>query len=245
MLGHQHRVTLGECGEPSHFVGELADVAGPTIEHEILHRFFGQAQVALVHLLRILLQVVAGERRDFDTPLAKRRNVQTHDIEPIVQILTEAALRDQRIDVCVGSRHNADVDALRMRFTNGMDFARFEETQQLRLDIERALADFIEKQRAARRRADDSLEVLRRSGERTATMSEQLRIQHVTRRCTAVEREEGFRGARRIVMNETSKDFLAGTGFASDQYRNVDTRHGTGRVEEHLHFLIDEERSRF
>jgi hypothetical protein len=37
-----------------------------------------------------------------------------------------------------------------------MDFAGFEEAQQLRLDIERAFADFVEEQRAAVGGADDT-----------------------------------------------------------------------------------------
>ena len=90
MLGHQDGAGFGERREPPHLVCELPNVARPSIEHEVLHRLFGEAEVSLVHFLRIFLQVVIRERGDFDAPLAERRDHQADDIEPVEQILAES-----------------------------------------------------------------------------------------------------------------------------------------------------------
>src|SRR6188472_2058847 len=99
MFRHHYRARLGERSEPAHLIRELAYVARPAIEHQILHRLFGESQIALRVLQRELLQVVIGERGNFHAPFAQWRQVQGDDAETVEEVLAEASLANQGAEV--------------------------------------------------------------------------------------------------------------------------------------------------
>ena len=113
-------------------------------------------------------------------------SVQADDAEAVEEVLAEAPLADQRVEVGVGGDDQADVDAARLRIANRVNLVRFQEAQQLGLDVEAGIADLVEEQRAAGGRAYDAREVVDGAGERAAPVAEQLRIEHVLRasRCS-------------------------------------------------------------
>ena len=111
VLRHQHRAGFGQRRHAAHLVGELPHVAGPAVQHQVLHRFLGEAQVALAAFLRVLLQVVIGKRRDLHAPLAQRRQVEADDVEAVEEVFAEAALGDQGVEIGVGGGDDADIDA--------------------------------------------------------------------------------------------------------------------------------------
>ena len=82
--------------------------------------------------------------------IAQRRNQNADHREPVVQIFAEFALGHALFEVGIGRGDHADVDALRARFADRHDLALLEKPQQLRLHVERQVADFVEEQRAAR-----------------------------------------------------------------------------------------------
>ena len=91
--------------------------------------------------------------RNLLAPLAQRRHVNPDHAEPVVEILAELSLGDPLLEIGVGRREHAHVDRLRPRFPDRHDLALLEESQQLRLDVERQVADFVEEQ-ACRPSAD-------------------------------------------------------------------------------------------
>ena len=56
---------------------------------------------------RVLLDEVVGEQRDVGLALAQRRQVDRVDVQPVVEVLAEAALLDRRLEVLVGGRDHA------------------------------------------------------------------------------------------------------------------------------------------
>ena len=89
------------------------------------------------------------EQRDVVGAVVQRRQVQPHDAEPVEQVLAEPAGADLVLEVAVGRRDDPDVDLLRLRAADAADLALLERAQQLRLEIERQLAELVEEQRAA------------------------------------------------------------------------------------------------
>jgi hypothetical protein len=45
--------------------------------------------------VRVLLQVVIGQGRNFDAALAERRDVQPDDVETVEEVFAEPSLRDE------------------------------------------------------------------------------------------------------------------------------------------------------
>ena len=115
--------------------------------------------------MRVFLEIVVGERRDLDAPLAQRRHVEADDVQAVEEVFAEPALRDERVEVDVGGGDHAHVRLDRLHFANRMHLVRVEEPKQLRLDFERRLADFVEEQRATASGANHAREVLGGAGE--------------------------------------------------------------------------------
>ena len=104
-----------------------------------------------------------------------------HDVEAVEQVLAEASLGDELLEVGVGGGDDADVDLDRVRLAERMDLVGLEEAQQLRLEVEADVADFVEEERAAGGGADDAGERGVGAGERALAVAEQLALEHVAR----------------------------------------------------------------
>ena len=105
--------------------------------------------VRLAEPLRRLAQEVGAQMRDLLAPFAQRRHVDPDDAQPVIQILAELAFGDALFEVGVGRREHADVHLLRLGLADRHDLLLLEKPQQLGLDVERQIADFVEEQRAA------------------------------------------------------------------------------------------------
>ena len=149
-------VWFGERDHAADLVLQLADVARPPAQQQVLHRVFGDAHVALAEFGGGLRDEVADERRNLVAPFAQRRDAQADDVEPVEQVLAEAPVLDLLFEVGVGRGDDADVDGERRGLAERADLAGLEEAQQLGLQVEAELADLVEKERAAARGADDA-----------------------------------------------------------------------------------------
>ena len=121
-------------------------------------------------------------------------HVNADDAQPIEQDLRGTVLRDPLLEVGVGGRDDADVDARRARLADRHDLPLLEESQQLRLHVERQIADLVEKDRAADGGADHAGLVGHRAGEAAAPVAEQLAVGELAGRAGAVVGQE-HRGA--------------------------------------------------
>ena len=87
--------------------------------------------------------------RDLLAAIAQRRHVDADHAQAVEQILAELAVGDALLEIGVGRGDDPDVDPLRARVADRQHLALLEEPQQLRLHVERQVADFVEEQRAA------------------------------------------------------------------------------------------------
>ena len=85
---------------------ELADVAGPRVLEEDLHRAAFEAGQPLAIALRVLPQEVLGEQRRVFAPVAQRRQADFDGVEAEEQILPESPGRDLFGDIGVGGRND-------------------------------------------------------------------------------------------------------------------------------------------
>src|SRR5262245_16714225 len=90
----------------------------------------------------------------------------------------------------MGRGDEADVDSRRARSAEAPDLARLDRPQELRLKVERHLADFVEEDRAAGRDLEESLSVPIGAGEGAAQVPEELAVEQRLRKTRAVDRDE-------------------------------------------------------
>ena len=154
-----------ERHEALDLVTKLTDIARPPMLREQLERVGRQKHVRLAKPLRRLAHEKAREVRYLFAPFAKRRNQNPNDRQPIVQVLSEFAFGHALFEIRIRRGNHAHVDALRACFAERHDFALLEEAQQLRLHVERQVADFVEEQRAACGRSNETQLIVDRAGE--------------------------------------------------------------------------------
>src|SRR5690606_7205523 len=126
-----------------------ADVAGPGVPTQqlaggMVERDVDAKVVAQPHEEQL------GEADDVFAALAQRGHLDGSAGEAIEQILAEAALGDFATQVAVGGCDHANVDLPHLRgLADAGELASLEHAQQLDLQLERELADLVEKERAA------------------------------------------------------------------------------------------------
>src|SRR5919201_775048 len=160
---------------------ELPHVAGPAVTNEqVVHRRRQRLHILLVPLPELVEEVVAQQRNVLGA-LAKRRYAQCDGVDPEVEILTQLSFTEGRIEIDVGRADQPEVDVHDPVAADRPVLALLQHAQQLRLQVRRHLADFVEQQRAALRHLEEALLVHRRAGEGALLVTEELRLDEVLR----------------------------------------------------------------
>src|SRR5262249_26057000 len=110
---------------------------------------FGQSGRLLAVPLTQLLDEVSGEQREVLLALAQRRQLDRHHLEAEVEVLAKLPLGDRRLQVAVRRRQQADVDLDWLVGADAVDLLVLQDTQQLRLQRQRHVANLVQEQRAA------------------------------------------------------------------------------------------------
>ena len=103
-----------------------------------------------------LAREVGEQRRHVLRPLAQRRQVQAHHVEPVEEVGAELALLDRLLERLGGGGDDADVHLARLAPADPADLALLEHAEQLGLQVERQVADLVEQQRALVRQLEQA-----------------------------------------------------------------------------------------
>src|SRR3954463_3764954 len=120
---------------------------------------------------------MAGEKRNVLAPLGQRWNVQLDDIQAVVKVLTEFAGGDSLLQLAVRCRYDAHIDVVGFMRAHQADFSLLERAEQLDLERERHVADFVEEKGPALCRLEESPAIGYCAGEGAFLVAEKLRLQ--------------------------------------------------------------------
>ena len=164
------------------------------------------------------LPEVRGEHRDVLAPLAQRRHVQAHDVEPEAQVGAEAVGEHLAVQRPVAGRHQPHVDAPRRVLAEAAQLPFLQHAQQLGLAARRQLGDLVEEERAAVRFLEQPAPLDGRAGEGAAGVPEELGVDQLVGQCGAVERDKRpAAGADRV--DGPGHQLLADAALAFDEDR--------------------------
>jgi phosphate acetyltransferase len=90
-----------DIGEPFHHVFKLTDVAGPLVAPEQRQRAGRETPHILAEAAREFQQKMLGQKLNVRHPAAQRRQYESEDVEPIVEILAEGVLAHGFLKVLV------------------------------------------------------------------------------------------------------------------------------------------------
>ena len=211
-------------------VAQLADVALPARSLHELERRRRETLRAPVVLAAEEIDEVAHERGDVLPPVAQRRHANRNDAETEIEVLAEVPLLDLGFQVLVRRRDDADVHLDRARGAETLDFPLLQHPQHLGLRLGAHVADFVEEDRAAVGLLELADLLLRRAGERSLFVAEELGLDQLFRNRGAVDLHEAVAAAQTVAMDGARDQFLAGAAFAQQQDRRVGRRRALDRV---------------
>ena len=84
------------------------------------------------------------EERNVLAPFAQGRNPDRKDVQPVVQVRPECLRRDHFMEIAVGGGDQPKIDANDARASESLDLALLNGAQQLRLQLQRDIADLVE-----------------------------------------------------------------------------------------------------
>ncbi|ABA47527.1 hypothetical protein BURPS1710b_2767 [Burkholderia pseudomallei 1710b] len=228
LRGRHHR-------QPVREILELPDVARKRQRRQIGERLVGHALRLDAEVARALLQEVTREQRDVLAALAQRRQPQPDHVEPVIQILAEQPLPHARLEILMRRRDHPHVRAQRTVAAHAIELPVRQHAQQARLQIERHVADLVEKQRAVLGLLEAALARRLRARERAALVAEQLGFEQILRDRRRVQRDERAVRAWAVPVQRARDELLAGARFARDQHRRGRMRQPADRAEHVLH----------
>jgi hypothetical protein len=156
---------------------------------------------------------VPGQQQDVQATFPQRRDTDLEDVDPIVQVVSEAALRDGAPQVLIGRGNHPDVHFDGTGPAKANEFPLLEHPQERRLRHQRHLGHFVEKEHAAMGQFNVTRLQLLGAREGAAVEAEQLRFQQCLGQSRAVDGHEWATFVGRDSMDEPGHDFLARARF--------------------------------
>src|SRR5256712_13365136 len=92
---------------------------------------------------------VAHQKRDVLGPLAKGREIDRKNVQPVVQVGAKLSRPDQLLERTVRRGDDPDVAPDRVRAADPLGLPLLEYAKQLRLEVQRQVTDLVEEQGAA------------------------------------------------------------------------------------------------
>ena len=176
---------------PLDVVLQLADVARPVVVAEQPHRLGVDPPHLAAVLLGVALQEELDQRRDVLAALAQGRQVDRHDVEPVVQVLAEPAGLDLVEQVAVGRGDDPGVDLLGVGVADPLELPLLQDAEQLDLELGRGAVDLVEEDAAGVRGLEPAGPVVDGAGERPLDVAEQLALEQALGQGAAVDADVG------------------------------------------------------
>ena len=191
--------------------------------------------VRLAETLGRLAQEIGAEMRDLLAAFPQGRHENPNHAQAVVQVLAKLAFRHALFEVRVGGRQHPHVDFLRFRLSDRHDLLLLQEPEQLGLDVEREIADFVQEQCAARRRPHQPGLIRHRPGEAAALVTKQLAVGQVAAGGGAVVRQKGRGASMRPHVNGAGDELLTGAALARDQHVEIVALHPLNLFHDAVH----------
>ena len=167
----------------------------------------------------------ARQERDVLLALAQRRHEERHHVEAVEEIFAEVALGDLLFEILVGGGNQADVDAQGLCAADRREQLVVEGAEHLGLRFEAHVADFVQKQRTAVGAFQCAALFGWAARLHAVAIAEELGLDVCFGNGGAVEFDEDAVAAEALGMNGAGDEFLAGAGFAVDEYAAVRRGH--------------------
>ena len=158
-----------------------------------------------------------GQQRDVARPVAKRRKLDVHHVDAVIQVPAEPTRLHLGPQVVIGRQDYANVGVFRFVAAERLKCPLLKHAKQLHLQLRRSGGNFVQEDGAALGSGKPARLVGDGVCERASHVAEQLAFQQGVRQSAAGHLDERLVAPRRVGMDRTGDEALAGSRFAGDK----------------------------
>ena len=214
---------------------QLPHIARPVVQHHGAQGLVAQRELGPA-LAADAIEKVRRQQGNVFAAVAQRRQAQVDHVEPVKQVLAKGSLLHHLRQVAVGGGHDARLDGHAVGGAHRPHFLLLQGAQQLGLQIERELADLVEKDRAALRRNQQPVFRPVGAGESALHIAEQLALDQRRHQRPAIDGQKRLLRIGPVGVDGPGHQLLAGAAFAQHQHRVRALRDFGKNAVELLHF---------
>ena len=178
-----------------------------------------------MRLLTVLLsQAIKDGRcedRNIFTALTQRRHMQSDNIKPVIQILTELAGLHARGEILVRGTNHANINGVLCCGTNLAGAFLLDRAQKLYLHRERQISHLVQKKGPAIGCLEETISVSLRSGKGALFVTEEFALHQILRDGAAIYRDKGPVPPRSVFVNKPCRELFTTARFARDINRGL------------------------
>src|SRR5207248_11064836 len=156
------------------------------------------------------------EERDVVPALPERRDGERHHLEPLVEVLAEAACGDLRGEIAVRRGEDAGPYRDPLDAANPLELALLQDAKELRLQVLGKLADLVEEEAAVVGELELPDLGRHRAGEGALLVAEQLALEERVDDGGAVDGDERPR-CRAVAVDDPGDELLARSALSLDE----------------------------
>jgi hypothetical protein len=191
---------------------KLAHVAGPGAPRQVHH-----GAIAHLSIRRDLPQASLHDDVEVVSALGERRDVEVEDVQPVQQIRPKLSPSRARFDVEVSGGHDSCLKRQILHGADGPEAGRADRAEELRLLLERKVADLIEEERSVGGFLELSADPPARARERAFLVSEQLGLEERRWHGRTVDRHERASASGADFMKGSRDELFSGAGLSAYQ----------------------------
>jgi len=216
-------------------VFELADVSGPAVTLKAPHHVHGHSRDPPAQVTLVAADEEPDQLGNVFRPIPQWRQRDREHAETVEEVGPEPSLLNRSIQINVGRGDHAHVHATRLRRPDPLELAFLQHAEELGLQLERKVADFVQEDRAAVGQLEPPLPHGRRASECAALVAEQLAFDQRGGQRRAVDANELVSPATAAVVYGAREELLTGAGFAEQQHRGIKRRDLIDALEHDAH----------
>src|SRR5215467_9851962 len=196
---------------------QFPNVPWPGVSHQRIDRLGRDIVDSLVHPLSVERGKVPGQLGNVLGALAQGGNVDRKHVQAVEEILAKCSLLDHGAQITMRGGDHADIDLVRVVAAKPLEFLLLQDPKQFCLELERNVADLVEKQRALVRQFEAPRLLGDRPRKGSLFVPEKLALQQTERYRGTIQLDEGSLPAPAQIVDGARNEFFAGSRLAQDQ----------------------------
>jgi hypothetical protein len=157
-------------------------------------------------------------KRSIVSASLERRQMNPDDVEPVEEILSEAAFDHVRLEISARGADDARIERDLLTAADRPGLTLLQRAQELRLHAQGHFADLVEKQRTSVGLGEQPLAARPGIGKRALHMPEELTLEHVLGDGGAVDGDERTGAPPAMFVDRSRHQLLAGAAFPGDEH---------------------------